>query len=90
MIEAICNEILDNYTKKEDQLMTDVFGNRQKQSLNRVMDAPGFNYTDYLKIEEEAGGGKKEENCEYYEEIGYEVSGRRQKEEDSFEKTKKC
>lgn len=54
------------------------------------MDAPGFNYTDYLIIEEEAGGGKKEENCEYYEEIGYEVSGRRQKEEDSFEKTKKC
>jgi heat shock protein HslJ len=26
MIEAMCNEILGNYTKKEDQLMTAAFG----------------------------------------------------------------
>jgi hypothetical protein len=30
MIETMCNEILGNYTKKEDQLMTDVFGTRPK------------------------------------------------------------
>jgi hypothetical protein len=31
MIETICNEILGNYTKKEDQLMTAAFGSRPKQ-----------------------------------------------------------
>lgn len=30
LIEMMCNEILGNYTKKEDQLMTAVFGTRQK------------------------------------------------------------
>jgi hypothetical protein len=30
MIETMCNEILGNYTKKEDQLMTAVFGTRPK------------------------------------------------------------
>jgi hypothetical protein len=30
MIETICNEILGNYTKKEDQLMTAAFGTREK------------------------------------------------------------
>jgi hypothetical protein len=30
MIEAMCNEILGNYTKKEDQLMTAAFGTRPK------------------------------------------------------------
>jgi hypothetical protein len=34
MIEAMCNEILDNYTKKEDQLMTAAFGTRPKRMLN--------------------------------------------------------
>jgi hypothetical protein len=28
MIETMCNEILGNYTKKEDQLMTAAFGSR--------------------------------------------------------------
>ena len=30
MIETMCNEILGNYTKKEDQLMTTAFGTRSK------------------------------------------------------------
>jgi hypothetical protein len=30
MIETMCNEILGNYTKKEDQLMTAAFGTRPK------------------------------------------------------------
>jgi hypothetical protein len=39
MIETMCNEILGNFTKKEDQLMTAAFGTRLKRRLNRVMDA---------------------------------------------------
>jgi hypothetical protein len=31
MIETMCNEILGNYTKKEDQLMTAAFGTRPKR-----------------------------------------------------------
>jgi hypothetical protein len=30
MIEAMCNKILGNYTKKEDQLMSAAFGTRPK------------------------------------------------------------
>jgi hypothetical protein len=30
VIETMCNEILGNYTKKEDQLMTVAFGTREK------------------------------------------------------------
>jgi hypothetical protein len=30
MIETMCNEILGNYTKKEDQLMTAAFSTRPK------------------------------------------------------------
>jgi hypothetical protein len=41
-IEVMCNEILGNYSKKEDQLMTAAFGTRPKRRLNRVMDATGF------------------------------------------------
>jgi hypothetical protein len=58
-IETMCNEILSNYTKKEDQLMTAAFGTWEKQSLNRVMDALGFEYPDYDRLDEEAGGVKK-------------------------------
>jgi hypothetical protein len=47
MIETMCNEILGNYTKKEDQLMTVAFGTRPKRRLNRVMDALNFEYPDY-------------------------------------------
>jgi hypothetical protein len=47
MIETMCNEILGNYTKKVDQLMTAAFGTRPKRRLNRVMDALKFKYPDY-------------------------------------------
>jgi hypothetical protein len=54
MIETICNEILGNYTKKEDQLMTAAFGTRLKRRMNRVMDALNFKYPDYNRFD---GGG---------------------------------
>jgi hypothetical protein len=56
MIETMCNEILGNYTKKEDQLMTTAFGTRPKRRLNRVMDALNFEYPDYEKLDEGATG----------------------------------
>jgi hypothetical protein len=46
LIETMCNEILGNYTKKEDQLMTAAFGTREKRRLNKVMDALNFEYPD--------------------------------------------
>jgi hypothetical protein len=55
----LCNEILENYTKKEDQLMTAAFGSRPKQRLNRVMDALNFEYPDYERLDEGAEGGKR-------------------------------
>lgn len=55
--ELMCNEILRNYTIKEDQLMMTTFDNRSKQRLNGVMNALGFEYPDYPKISEEANAG---------------------------------
>jgi hypothetical protein len=64
MIETMCNKILRNYTKKEDQLMATAFGSREKRRLNRVMDALGFDCLDYERFEGEAevGGVKKKRN----------------------------
>jgi hypothetical protein len=59
MIEVMCNEILGNYTKKEDQLMTTAFGTRLERRLNRVMDALNFEYPDYGRLYEGAEGGKR-------------------------------
>jgi hypothetical protein len=59
MIETMCNEILGNYTKKEDQLMTAAFGTRPKRRLNRVMDALNFEYPDYEKLDKGAEGVKR-------------------------------
>jgi hypothetical protein len=59
MIETMCSEILGNYTKKEYQLMTAVFGTRPKRRLNRVMDALNFEYLDYDGLDEGAGGAKR-------------------------------
>jgi hypothetical protein len=59
MIETMCNEILGNYTKKEDQLMTIAFGTRPKRKLNRVMDALNFNYPDYERLDEGGEGIKR-------------------------------
>jgi hypothetical protein len=46
----MCNEILGNYTKKEDQL---------KRRLNCVMDALNFEYPDNERLDEGAGGAKR-------------------------------
>jgi hypothetical protein len=59
MIETMCNEILGNYTKKEDQLMTVAFGTRPKRRLNRVMDALKFEYRDYERLDKGAEGVKR-------------------------------
>jgi hypothetical protein len=58
-IETMCNEILGNYTKKEHQFMTVAFGTWEKRRLNQVMDAIGFEYPDYDKLDEEVRGVKK-------------------------------
>jgi hypothetical protein len=59
MIETMCNEILGNYTKKEDQLMTAAFGTRPKRRLNRVMDALNFEYPNYERFDKGAEGVKR-------------------------------
>jgi hypothetical protein len=59
MIKTMCNKILGNYTKKEDQLMTAAFGTRPKQRLNRVMDALNFEYPDYERLDKGAEGVKR-------------------------------
>jgi hypothetical protein len=59
MIETICNEILGNYTKKEDQLMTAAFGTRPKRRLTWVMEALNFIYPDYERLNKGAEGAKR-------------------------------
>jgi hypothetical protein len=39
--------------------MTAAFGTREKRRLNRVMDALNFEYADYERLDEGAGGAKK-------------------------------
>jgi hypothetical protein len=58
-IEVMCNNILGNYSKKEDQLMTAAFGTRPKRRLNRVMDALNFEYPDYERLDRGAEGQKR-------------------------------
>jgi hypothetical protein len=58
-IEVMCNDILGNYSKKEDQLMTAAFGTRSKRRLNRVMDALDFEYLDYERLDRGAEGQKR-------------------------------
>jgi hypothetical protein len=58
-IEVMCNKILGNYTRKEDQLMTAAFGARPKRRLNRVMDALNFEYPDYERLSKGAKGQKR-------------------------------
>jgi hypothetical protein len=59
IIETMCNEILGNYTKKEDQLMTAAFGTRPKRRLNRVMDTLNFEYLEYERLDKGAEGVKR-------------------------------
>jgi hypothetical protein len=58
-IEVMCNDILGNYSKKEDQLMTVAFGTRPKRRLNWVMDALDFEYPDYERLDRGAEGQKR-------------------------------
>jgi hypothetical protein len=58
-IEIMCNDILGNYSKKEDQLMTAAFGTRPKQRLNHVLDALSFDYPDYEQLGGDAEGPKR-------------------------------
>jgi hypothetical protein len=58
-IEVMSNEILGNYSKKEDQLMTTTFGTRPKRRMNRVMDALNFDYPDYEQLGRGAEGQKR-------------------------------
>jgi hypothetical protein len=67
-IEVMCNEILGNYSKKEDQLMTAAFGTRPKRRLNRVFDALGFEYPDYEDLNKGAGGQKRKRATEALDE----------------------
>jgi hypothetical protein len=55
----MCNEILGNYTKKEDQLMIVAFGSGPKRRLNRVMDALHFEYSNYERLNKGAEGQKR-------------------------------
>jgi hypothetical protein len=58
-IEVMSTEILGNYSKKEDQLMMAAFGTRPKRRLNRVLDAIGFEYPDYERLDKGAEGQKR-------------------------------
>jgi hypothetical protein len=58
-IEIMCNDILGNYSKKEDQLMTAAFGTHPKRRLNRVLDALNFDYPDYEQLGGDAEGPKR-------------------------------
>jgi hypothetical protein len=58
-IEIMCNDILGNYSKKEDQLMTAAFSTRPKRRLNRVLDALNFDYPDYEQLGGDAEGQKR-------------------------------
>jgi hypothetical protein len=58
-IEIMCNEILGNYSKKEDQLMTAAFGTHPKRRLNRVLDALNFDYPDYEQLGGDTEGPKR-------------------------------
>jgi hypothetical protein len=60
-IEVMCNEMLGNYSRKEDQLMIAAFGTRLKRRMNRVMDALNFDYPDYGQLGKVAEGQKKKE-----------------------------
>jgi hypothetical protein len=58
-IEVMCNEILGNYSRKEDQLMTAAFDTCLKRRLNRVMDDIDFEYLDYERLDKGAEGQKR-------------------------------
>jgi hypothetical protein len=85
-IEVMCNEILGNYMKKEDQLMTAAFGTRPKRRLNRVMDALKFEYPDYERLSKGAEGPKRKRAVS----VMQRQVARMIKEDENLAKKKKC
>jgi hypothetical protein len=73
-LETMSTEILGNYSKKEDQLMTAAFGTRPKRRLNRVLDAIGFEYPDYGRLSGDAGGPKRKRIASAVDEEGTKVT----------------
>jgi hypothetical protein len=49
-IEATSDELLEAYTRAEDDAMTLAFEGRGKKRLNRVFDVIGFIYPDYCYL----------------------------------------
>jgi hypothetical protein len=47
-VENTSDELLGAYSKSEDNALSAAFGSRKKKILNRVFDAIGFVYPDYL------------------------------------------
>jgi hypothetical protein len=84
-IEVMCNEILSNYTKKEDQLMTAAFGSRPKRRLNRVMDALHFEYPDYERLNKGDEGQKRKRVVSV---VGRQAARMVKEDEENLKKTK--
>jgi hypothetical protein len=49
-VENTSDELLGAYSKSEDNTLSAAFGSRKKKRLNRVFDAIGFMYPDYLYL----------------------------------------
>lgn len=58
-IESMCNKILGNYTKKEDEALTIAFDAQGKRRLNRVFDAIRFVYPNYSFLVQGKGKERK-------------------------------
>jgi hypothetical protein len=83
-IEMMSNEILGNYSKKEDQLMTAAFGTRPKRRLNRVLDAIGFEYADYGRLGGDAGGPKRKRIASATDEEVVKVAKKKKKDSENL------
>jgi hypothetical protein len=84
-IEVMCNEILVNYSKKEDQLMTAAFGTHSNRRMNRVMDALNFDYLDYEQLGRGAEGQKRKRAANV---LDKEATKLAKKDKETFEKRK--
>jgi hypothetical protein len=84
-IEVMCNEILGNYSKKEDRLMTAAFDTRPKRRMNRVLDALNFDYPDYEQLGRGAEGQKRKRVASV---LDKEVTKLAKKDKEIFEKRK--
>ena len=58
-IEATSEELLEAYTKVEDEAMNTAFGARGKKRLNRVFDVIGFVYHDFWFLARKQGTKRK-------------------------------